>query len=39
MPSQKSAVTNVTIMLCLVMAAVTTSHIEASGNVVADGLG
>ena len=31
MPSQKSAVTHVTMMLCLVMAVVTTSHIEASG--------
>ena len=30
MPSQKSAVTHVTMMLCLVMAVVTTSHVEAS---------
>jgi len=30
MPSQKSAVTNVTMMLCLVMAVVTISHVEAS---------
>ena len=31
MPSQKSVVTHVTMMLCLVMAIVTMSHVEASG--------
>ena len=31
MPSQKSVGTAITIMLCLVMAVVTMSHIEASG--------
>ena len=31
MPSQKSVGTAITIMLCLVMAVVTMSHVEASG--------
>ena len=31
MPSQKSVWTHVALVLCLVMAVVTTSHIEASG--------
>ena len=38
MPSQKSVVTNVTMMLCLVTAIVPISHVGASEHLVADRL-